>query len=53
MARDHHDAVGVADHDVAGVDRHAAAGDRHVGIDRGVAVKAGRGRRSIISNRRR
>src|SRR6266571_7686608 len=35
--RDHHHALGVADHDVARVDRHAAAADRHLAVDGVVA----------------
>src|SRR5215467_8879414 len=42
---DHHNALVVADHDVAGIDRHLAAGDRHVEVDGVVFDQVGRRRR--------
>src|SRR3989449_11133719 len=44
LRRDHHHALGVADHHVARIDRHAAAADRHLAVDRVVAHQVERRR---------
>jgi hypothetical protein len=54
VGRDHQDGVAVADHDVAGIDRHPAAGDRQLQVDRLVGDRAGRrGRPAVIGRQPR
>jgi hypothetical protein len=49
---DHRDALVVADHDVAGIDRHLAAGDRHVEVDGVMLDQVGRRcRRGVIGGK--
>ncbi len=47
----HHDAFAVADHDVARIDRHPAAADRHVEVDRVMLDQVGRRRAAALIGR--